>query len=198
MNLPELPLSATVPRIPPPTAVFFDAVLDESPDGSLLAIQYQGNRVLLDSSAQHLSFAHASTGQIGHVRCSATGWRFTAYLDQSLRRCPELDSAEYLGWRNDSYPDGFDAPRRIVPGEKGKFIDDETELLAIDIPPEFSELCSQFQTTPLEVLRSFIADAAELQNFVVCPRADGYSSRGSDERRIARDYLERAYLPLVT
>jgi len=45
----------------------------------------------------------------------------------------------------------------------------------------------------MQVLRGFIADAASLNNYMAEPRADGYSSNGSDERMLAYDYIERAY-----
>jgi hypothetical protein len=141
-------------------------------------------------------------------------YRFDAYLDQSLRRAFELDvfeatppvgSASYsdgeltrcnverIGWRNSLCPDGFLAPAGIIPGTDGRFIQDETEALTIDIPPEFVSLCDEYKSTPMQVLRGFIADAASLHNYMAEPRADGYSSNGSDERMLAYDYIERAY-----
>lgn len=141
-------------------------------------------------------------------------YRFDAYLDQSLRRAFELDvfdatppigyaryndgeltrcNAERIGWRNSLCPDGFLAPAGIIPGTDGRFIQDETEPLTIDVPPEFFSLCHEFHSTPSEVLRGFIADAAALDSYIAEPRADGYSSNGSDERMMAYGYIERAY-----
>jgi hypothetical protein len=50
-----------------------------------------------------------------------------------------------------------------------------------------------YRQQPTAVLRAFIADVCALQNFVKCPREDGYCSLGSDERRHAQHYFDRAY-----
>lgn len=47
-------------------------------------------------------------------RMSADG--FVPYPDQTLRRRPELDDGDQLGWMSQARPDGFTAPRGIVPG----------------------------------------------------------------------------------
>jgi hypothetical protein len=73
------------------------------------------------------------------------------------------------------------------------FIPDETKELTIKVPLEFFNLCKDFDETPEGVLRGFIADVCGLQSLTSFPREDGYSSHGSDERRMAYDYLERAY-----
>ena len=49
--------------------------------------------------------------------------------------------------------------------------------------------------SPEVVLRGFIADLAEIMNWADNPRADGYSSNGSDERRYAMEYYERVGYP---
>lgn len=41
--------------------------------------------------------------------------RFVVYADQSLRRVPRLDQGDQLGWMNLACPDGFTAPREIIP-----------------------------------------------------------------------------------
>jgi hypothetical protein len=46
---------------------------------------------------------------------------------------------------------------------------------------------------PVDVLRGFIADLCSLHNYFRCPREDGYTSLGSDERRMAQEYFHRAY-----
>lgn len=143
--------------------------------------------------------------QVGNEDRQFRQYRFDAYIDQSLRRAFDLDpfahlaapfpafNMERIGWRNSLCPDGFLAPAGIIPGEDGRFIEDSTEALELAVPQEFADLCKQYKLTPEAVLRGFIADAAELRNFVREPRADGYSSNGSDERRLAGEYLERAY-----
>lgn len=130
---------------------------------------------------------------------------FRPYPDQSLRRSPELDRTvnsprpdekkpHVIGWRCDAQPDGFTAPAGLIPGKGGSFIPDDTEDLTIAVPPEFRELCRQYALSPKDVLQGFIADAAGLSNMInTLPRADGYSSNGSDERDMAEAYLGRAY-----
>ncbi|MES9906143.1 MAG: hypothetical protein ABW168_26125 [Sedimenticola sp.] len=67
--------------------------------------------------------------------------------------------------------------------------------LTIELPQEFIELCKEDQIEPEQVLRGFIADLCEIMNWQSNPREDGYSSNGSDERRIAREYYERVGYP---
>jgi hypothetical protein len=75
--------------------------------------------------------------------------------------------------------------------------------LNIDLPQEFVELCKYDNVNPKTVLRGFIADLAEIQNWKFpapaqgrMPRPnDGYQSNGSDERRLAREYYERVGYP---
>lgn len=68
-------------------------------------------------------------------------------------------------------------------------------LITIDLPPEFVDLCKGDGVEPEVVLRGFIADLAEIMNWADVPRADGYSSNGSDERRYAMEYYERVGYP---
>ncbi|OQX47689.1 MAG: hypothetical protein B0D85_00770, partial [Candidatus Sedimenticola endophacoides] len=63
-----------------------------------------------------------------------------------------------------------------------------TKRIIIDLPEEFIELCEADGVEPKIVLRGFIADLAEIMNWARNPREDGYSSNGSDERRMAREY----------
>lgn len=67
--------------------------------------------------------------------------------------------------------------------------------LTLKLPDEFIALCRQDGVTPEIVLRGFIADLCEIQSYVAAPRADGYSSNGSDERSMAWDYYERVGYP---
>ncbi|MDV7399385.1 hypothetical protein RZS08_48685, partial [Arthrospira platensis SPKY1] len=97
-------------------------------------------------------------------------WVFHAYLDQSLERRPELDQIARYGWTCRSKPAGFTCPAWIVPGDNGEFIEDETELFHIHVPPEFMELCDHFGMDIEAVLYGFIADAAGLRNWACCPR----------------------------
>lgn len=70
-----------------------------------------------------------------------------------------------------------------------------THKLTLKLPPEFLELCNRDGVTPETVLRGFIADLSEIINWQANPRADGYSSNGSDERRMANEYYERVGYP---
>ena len=67
--------------------------------------------------------------------------------------------------------------------------------LTIELPAEFIELCAADGVTPEIVLRGFIADVAGIINWQANPRADGYSSTGSDERSMAQAYYERVGYP---
>ncbi|EOA3865784.1 hypothetical protein ACH068_001551 [Shigella flexneri] len=203
-------------------ARLLDIVADPEQHGSdRLLFEYQGNtfeKPTFTGSAERAAKAKAEggkplaeVGQIGVIMNADPGsdfpmYRFQPYMDQSLRRAFELDvfehvapvgspryNAERIGWRNAACIDGFLAPAGIIPGENGRFIEDTTEGVELDVPREFFELCAQFKRTPEEVLRGFIADAAGLMNYFREPRADGYSSNGSDERDMAYSYIERAY-----
>ncbi|WP_394475077.1 hypothetical protein [Ralstonia mannitolilytica] len=130
---------------------------------------------------------------------------FRSYMDQSLRRVPELDMADKwalsgmsatactVGWVCEARPQGFLAPAGLIPGERGQFIPDETVEVTVRVPPEFVRECHRVQMSPEEVLRSFAGDLAGIHNLVACPRADGYGSNGSDERDKAEEWLDRAH-----
>lgn len=134
----------------------------------------------------------------------AGSFYFRSYMDQSLRRVPELDSAarassgdgrvqEVVGWYCSDRPHGFLAPVGIIPGECGRFVPDATEVVTLRVPPEFLRECRRVQMTAEELLRSFVGDLAGIQNYVANPRADGYGSNGSDERDYANAWLQRAH-----
>ena len=67
--------------------------------------------------------------------------------------------------------------------------------ITLELPPEFIALCKSDNVPPEVVRRGFIADLAEIVNWIDNPRADGYSSNGSDERRYAMEYYERVGYP---
>jgi hypothetical protein len=67
--------------------------------------------------------------------------------------------------------------------------------ITLDLPPEFIAVCQADGVDPKDVLRGFIADLGEIMNWQSAPREDGYSSNGSDERRMAREYYERVGYP---
>ncbi len=67
--------------------------------------------------------------------------------------------------------------------------------MTLVLPEEFIQLCKDNHTTPEIVLRGFIADVSHIMNWVSDPREDGYSSNGSDERRLAWEYFARVGYP---
>ncbi len=67
--------------------------------------------------------------------------------------------------------------------------------ITLHLPGEFIEVCEEDGVEPETVLRGFIADLAEIMNWARDPREDGYSSNGSDERMMARQYYERVGYP---
>lgn len=64
----------------------------------------------------------------------------------------------------------------------------------LELPPEFVTLCLRDKVDPMQVLRGFIADVCGIMNWSSNPRPDGYSSNGSDERRLAQEYYARCAL----
>lgn len=67
--------------------------------------------------------------------------------------------------------------------------------ITIDLPEEFLTLCTHDDAQPEAVLRGFIADLCSLSHSKSNPRTDGYTSNGSDERLMARDYYARVGWP---
>lgn len=182
----------------------------------LLTVQVldQGESFVMTGGARFGEFSGRDIGRVGYLeaarfappRLSDGECWFRAYLDQTLRRAPEFDAPMSLsgfpgrrvaniGWVCESKPMGFRAPAGLVPGVDGRFVPDETVQITLNVPPEFVRLCRQYQRSPEELLRGFIADAAELHNLHGAPRADGFSSNGSDERDYAEAWIERAYAP---
>lgn len=126
---------------------------------------------------------------------------FWPYTEQRLRRWPEQDYpgdetkgyGPFWSWRLDGTEERISCKPHFVPGQDGKYIEDATETVEIPVPPEFFELCERRGLTVEQVLKGFIADVCGLQNYLVNPREDGFSSNGSDERMYADQWLERAY-----
>ena len=120
---------------------------------------------------------------------------FQPYLDQTLLRVPDLDvpNSDSHAWICEAKPYGFHVLAGLIPGEQGQFVPDATVERTVRIPNEFLEECRRIQMTPAQVLEGFIADVVGLQNYLECPREDGFSSNGSDERDLASAWLDRAY-----
>lgn len=177
-----------------PTA-YYDAILRTVTEDRL-TVEHQGETLELPTFPNVNDWLNSLIGKTGIVKFvpESDCWRFEVYRDQSLRRVYGLDHGDRIGWKNDSKGERWTAPACIVPGENGAFIEDDTEEVTIAVPPEFFDLCARLNATPERVLRAFVADASEVMNYVANPRADGYSSNGSDERRLADEYLSRLFL----
>jgi hypothetical protein len=70
-----------------------------------------------------------------------------------------------------------------------------TTSITLELPHEFIALCAQDHVEPRVVLRGFIADVSGIIHYQANPRADGYSSNGSDERAMAYRYYDRVGYP---
>ena len=81
----------------------------------------------------------------------------------------------------------------ITPGLNGQVQKEDVRPLIMEVPREFLDVCAAYGVAPALALRGFIADLCALENRHCCPREDGYSSNGSDERLLARQYWTRAY-----
>lgn len=169
-----------------------------------LTVQHNGTtRELIGGGRWSEEWGRRDVGRHGHLvpvkhsfnsTTPAGACYFRAYADPSLRRVPELDTAGgEWGWRCDASPSGLLAPAGLIPGEQGRFVRDETVEVVVRVPPEFVRECRRVQLSPKDLLEGFVADAAGIQNYVNCPRADGLGSNGSDERDYAAAWIDRAY-----
>lgn len=190
-------------------------VIDIQPSESgheLMTVEYAGATHELIGGAWSEEFSRRDVGKFGCLvpanpvrgELPMGACHFYAYLDQSLRRVPELDrpsranrnnghAQEVIGWRCDGQPNGFRAPVGIIPGLGGRFVADESVAVTLRVPIEFVRECQRAQMTPEELLRSFAGDLAGIQNLIACPRADGCGSNGSDERDYADAWFQRAH-----
>lgn len=126
-----------------------------------------------------------STGMLGRLGVDG----FVPYVDQSLRRVPELDTEQALGWRCEAKPGGFTAPRSVVPGRGGAFVP-AGEPLELRVPPEFAALCAAKAVSARQVLEAFMADVADLVHRDELPREDGLIS---GETGLAQSYFQRVW-----
>ncbi len=187
-----------------------------APDGQheVLTVQRDGAgvRELIGGGRWNEEFSRRQVGRVGYLvparsvaglERPAGACYFRDYVDQTLRRVPELDSdgravgpdgtaAAVIGWECEARG-GFRAPAGLIPGERGDFEPDQTIAVTIRVPPEFVREAKRYQLTPAQLLRGFVGDVAGIHNFINRPRADGYGSNGSDERDMAEAWIERAY-----
>lgn len=168
---------------------------------NVMIVEVSGTTIKVESSVDLSSqgWRNYSIGKIGFLSNeeNVSAPVFIPYVDQSLRRAPELDVPRAvkrgIGWRCDQKPSGFLAPVGLIPGIGGDYELDCTEPVTINIPEELTRLAREHQLTPVELLRGFIADLCNLESTMAKPRADRYTSNGSDERMLAQDWLDRAY-----
>ncbi|GLR55176.1 hypothetical protein KYK30_31375 [Shinella yambaruensis] len=171
--------------------------------GEILTIKWSQGTQDLATGFPHRNYSNvqARINSVGYMAMAGRPGKFyfAPYYDQSLMRFPDLDGVDhqdgrsYWGWICAERPRGFHAPSGVIPGERGRFIPDETIPVTIAVPSEFVRLCRAYKMNPEQMLRGFIGDAAGLHNLLSCPRADGYGSNGSDERQFASDWIDRAY-----
>jgi hypothetical protein len=136
-----------------------------------------------------------SPGTVGRLRLPAgrSDFGFFSYPDQRLRRVPSEDDPRHnlWGWRIEQL--SFAVKAGVIPGKDGLVVVQDTETAVLELPREYLNLCRAMRLRPETVLQGFVADLCALMNWVNCPREDGYSSNGSDERRLAQEYFRRAY-----
>ena len=134
-------------------------------------------------------------GTIGRLRLPSDGraFGFCAYPDQRLRRKHEDDDPRLSLWGWQIEDRSFACKAGVIPGRDGLVVSEDTQTVVLKVPRELITLCSRSSIQAETVLRGFIADLCSLQNWISCPREDGYSSNGSDERQLAQAYFRRAY-----
>lgn len=148
-----------------------------------LVLRFRGGEML--EGVFDLDGRALSTGMLGRLGVGG----FVPYVDQSLRRVPELDTEQALGWRCEAKPGGFTAPRSVVPGQGGAFVP-AGEPLELRVPQEFAALCGAKAVSARQVLESFMADVADLVHRDELPREDGLVA---GETALAQTYFQRAW-----
>ena len=133
------------------------------------------------------------SGAVGVVAFEAGAWCFRPYLDPTLRRRPELDDAQAIGWSNRRQPGGWTAPRGLVPGAAGRFVEDATAPVLLDVPAEFFNLARECRTSAEVLLRGFISDACAIFDNAAEPRADRYHRTSDAATAAAEDYINAAW-----
>ncbi|WP_397453181.1 hypothetical protein [Pseudomonas sp. NA-150] len=184
----------------------FDARIVEVTADNHLVLDYQGSarRVRLAEDQELVP------GNIGFAMCidqTLKAYVFRSYIDQSLRRKPELDRfskpttqqirlgvlGNEWGWRNNRHPQGFRSPSEITPGVDGSFEPIQCQLLRLDVPREFIAFCRQYGCSPEAMLKSFIADTLQFQTNREKPRVDHYQKHASFAFDAVQTYLDRAH-----
>lgn len=176
---------------PLPTEIYDAELTQFDQQSRTLVFQAAGTTHCVSTS----NAPYCSLGTVGRLRlpASRSDYRFFAYPDQRLRRVPADDDPRrnLWGWRIEKLH--FAVRAGVIPGKDGVVVIQDTETVVLELPREFLDLCHASRLRSETVLQGFIADLCALMNWVNCPREDGYSSNGSDERRMAQEYFQRAY-----
>jgi hypothetical protein len=180
------------PSIPPDDGFLYDAILSsiEPTPGLLIFSAAEAIHTVVPSNTSHWQL-----GSVGRLRLESRehGFAFHVYADQRLRRAPDLDDIQEQKWGWRIGERRFQVQAGILPGRDGAVVRRDTEFLEIELPREFLEFCAVRGLTPMSVLRAFVGDLRQLFNWVACPREDGYSTNGSDERMYAMAYFQRTF-----
>lgn len=169
-------------------------------DAVLTRIDPSGNTLVFTVGELAFTVVPFSTrgyeeGSVGRLRlnCHPLGFGFHQYADPRLRRDREHDDSltQRWGWRLGDRQ--ILVREGMLPGLDGAFIPRDTEWHSIELPREFIDFCGQRGLTPLRVLRAFVGDLCGLISWIRCPREDGYTSYGSDERLYASAYFDRTF-----
>jgi len=169
-------------------ATYFDCTLIQTAGG--LAVEYQGRTL---PGVQVPPGALAGGVGVTTWDPGAGAWIFDGYQDPSLKRRAELDSPQRMGWSNASRPGGWTAPRGILPGVQGAFVDDETETFKVRVPPEFVTVAALHRVPVSKLLHAFVADACGIAQAPGVPRADGYQQTSTGAHSAALGYLAAAF-----
>lgn len=175
----------------------YDVVVTEKTEAAVTFQDPAGKRYRFKENHGFLSLGDVGCLTLTKPRKEAP-FTFARYPDPRIRRVPDLDDVDAGQWAWRCLSDEGEQLVRyvkpdLVPGKAGQVIKDTTTPVVVNVPMEFLELAATRGLSPEQVLRGFIADLCELQNYFVLPREDGLSSNGSDERLLAREYFERAH-----
>jgi hypothetical protein len=136
-----------------------------------------------------------AVGTVGWLQFdSAEGaFAFIPYVDQRLRRAPQLDDPQCSrwGWRIGERTFAVKAP--TVPGVSGAVVGEDIETISLDLPRELLDYCVTRHIVPRELLRAYIGDLCALVNRREAPREDGYGSNGQLARWLAREYCRTTF-----
>lgn len=151
-----------------------------------------------------------AVNKIGSIQLSSNGqgFYFECYLDQSLRRKPELDivapdmllnqpnkysvNTPSIGWCNQNNPEGFLVPLGIIP-HHGRFTADNAKQVSIKVPQELEEICAEYGISSETLFNDLIDNICNFSNSVFSPRADFRSCQDNFLHQLAIAYVRAVY-----